>query len=278
MIMFNKFTIGIRRYPVNQPLASEKLRQSRQRHYPHLQKNIRRLSSAMGVKISKSRIMNHSTTLIVFGIFLLLSFSFFALNANGGVIIAHAHADDIAHQTEEPGHMEEKSGHGSAATIFLWIAIILLAAKISSLIERFGQPSVLGELVIGVILGNLVLLGIGVFEPLKADLIIAFLAELGVVILLFQIGLESNISRMREVGIKALLVACVGVAVPFILGTYIVGPYLLPGQPFSAYLFIGATLTATSVGITARVFRDLGKLQSREAQIVLGAAVIDDVL
>jgi len=222
--------------------------------------------------------MNHSTTLIVFGIFLLLSFSFFALNANGGVIIAHAHADDIAHQTEEPGHMEEKSGHGSAATIFLWIAIILLAAKISSLIERFGQPSVLGELVIGVILGNLVLLGIGVFEPLKADLIIAFLAELGVVILLFQIGLESNISRMREVGIKALLVACVGVAVPFILGTYIVGPYLLPGQPFTAYLFIGATLTATSVGITARVFRDLGKLQSREAQIVLGAAVIDDVL
>src|SRR3989338_7103092 len=83
---------------------------------------------------------------------------------------------------------------------------------------------------------------------------------------------------MREVGIKALLVACVGVAVPFILGTYIVGPYLLPGQPFTAYLFIGATLTATSVGITARVFRDLGKLQSREAQIVLRAAVIDDVL
>ncbi|MBU0645899.1 cation:proton antiporter [Patescibacteria group bacterium] len=164
------------------------------------------------------------------------------------------------------------------AQTFFWIAVILIAAKLSSLVERFGQPSVLGELVIGVILGNLALLGIHSFEPLRQNEIIAFLAELGVVILLFQIGLESNINQMKKVGLKAFLVATVGVIVPFVLGTYVVGPWLLPGLTANAYLFLGATLTATSVGITARVFKDLGKLQTPEAQIVLGAAVIDDVM
>ncbi|MFH2136556.1 MAG: cation:proton antiporter [Patescibacteria group bacterium] len=172
----------------------------------------------------------------------------------------------------------EEGGTHDFATTFLWIAVILVAAKLSSLVERLGQPSVLGELVIGVILGNLVLLGLHIFEPIKTDLTIAFLAELGVVILLFQIGLESNIQKMRQVGLRAFLVAIIGVVVPFILGTYVVGPLLLPGLSFNAYLFLGATLTATSVGITARVFRDLNKLQTSEAQIVLGAAVLDDVL
>lgn len=168
-------------------------------------------------------------------------------------------------------------GHGSALA-FLWIAIILLAAKVSGLVERFGQPAVLGELVMGVLLGNLGLLGIHALEPVTADAILLFLAELGVVILLFQVGLESNIQKMRTVGARAFLVACVGVVVPFVLGAYVVGPWFLPGMSSNAYLFLGAALTATSVGITARVFRDLGKLQTREAQIVLGAAVIDDVM
>lgn len=169
------------------------------------------------------------------------------------------------------------SEHNAALT-FLWIAVILLFAKLSSLVERFGQPSVLGELVIGVILGNLVILNINFLEPIKEDPIVAFLAELGVVILLFQIGLESNIKKMRQIGKNAFLVACIGVIVPFALGTYVVGPWLLPGLSSNAYLFLGAALTATSVGITARVFQDLRKIQIPEAQIVLGAAVIDDVL
>lgn len=172
----------------------------------------------------------------------------------------------------------EAAGHAGFALTFLWIAVILIAAKLSGLVEKIGQPSVLGELIIGVVLGNLVLLGIDVFEPIKQDGIIAFLSELGVVILLFQIGLESNIQKMGKVGMRAFAVAVLGVVVPFVLGTYLVGPWLLPGLTENAYLFIGATLTATSVGITARVFKDLGKLQSKEAQIVLGAAVIDDVL
>lgn len=165
-----------------------------------------------------------------------------------------------------------------AAITFLSIAVLLLFAKISGLVERFGQPSVLGELVAGIVLGNLALVGIEVFETIKHNEIIAFLAELGVVILLFQIGLESNIAKMRAVGLRAFLVAIIGVVIPFVLGVYLVGPWLLPNQPFNAYLFMGAALTATSVGITARVFRDLKKLQLPEAQIVLGAAVIDDVI
>lgn len=166
----------------------------------------------------------------------------------------------------------------SVTNTFLWLAVLLLFAKISGLIEKFGQTAVLGELLIGVALGNLYLLGINLVEPVKTNEIIAFLAELGVVILLFQIGLESSVTAMRKVGVPAFLVACVGVAVPFATGTYLVGPWLLPGLSNNAYLFLGATLTATSVGITARVFSDLNILKSREAQIVLGAAVIDDVL
>jgi Kef-type K+ transport system membrane component KefB len=173
----------------------------------------------------------------------------------------------------------ESVGHGPGfAIIFLWMAVLLLLAKGVSLIERFGQPAVLGELVLGVILGNLALIGFHWFDPVGENEIIKFMAELGVVILLFQVGLESNVNEMRRVGGPAMMVAIVGVVLPFALGTYLLGPWLLPGLSTNTYLFLGAALTATSVGITARVFRDLGTLKSPEAKIVLGAAVIDDVM
>jgi Kef-type K+ transport system membrane component KefB len=171
----------------------------------------------------------------------------------------------------------ETHGHG-VAIIFLWVAVILLLAKLVSLVERVGQPAVLGELVLGVVLGNLALVGIHWFQPIAENEIIKFLAEMGVVILLFQVGLETRVAEMRQVGLRAGLVAIVGVVAPFVLGTYVIGPLLLPGLSSNTYLFLGAALTATSVGITARVFRDLGTLKSPEAKIVLGAAVIDDVL
>ena len=161
---------------------------------------------------------------------------------------------------------------------FLWIAIIILAAKLSNLVERFGQPAVLGELLVGMIFGNMALAGFNFFEPIRQDVVIRFLADIGVVILLFQVGLESNIRRMLQVGPQAFLVAIVGVIGPFLLGTVVVGSLLLPELSFNAHLFVGAILTATSVGITARIFYDLGQLKSLEAQIILGAAVIDDVM
>lgn len=168
---------------------------------------------------------------------------------------------------------------GSSITpIFLWIALILLLAKLAGLVERFGQPAVLGELVVGLILGNLTLVGFDGFEPVVSNDILHFLAQLGVVILLFQVGLETRVSELRQVGWQAILVAVIGVILPFVLGAYLVGPLLLPDNSVNTYLFLGATLTPTSVGITTRVFRDLGRLQGQEAKIVLGAAVIDDVL
>lgn len=173
---------------------------------------------------------------------------------------------------------------GAAATgfTFLWIGLLLLFAKVASLVERIGQPAVLGELMLGVVIGNVYLLGIPGSEQIIGEIaasdLLRFLAELGVVILLFQIGLESSIDSMRQVGVSAFLVATVGVITPMLLGTFLVGPWLLPDMSFNGHLFLGATLTATSVGITGRVFQDLDVLHSREAQIVLGAAVIDDVM
>jgi Kef-type K+ transport system membrane component KefB len=161
----------------------------------------------------------------------------------------------------------------------LWLAIIILAARLfAPLAERVGFPAVLGELLLGVALGNLGLLGFHYFDTIAKDPIIMFMAELGVIILLLQIGLETRLGDLVSVGARASLVGMVGIAIPFSLGAFVVGPLLLPGLDFNAYLFLGATLAATSVGITGRVFRDLGKLKMPEAQIVLGAAVIDDVL
>lgn len=171
----------------------------------------------------------------------------------------------------------EDSAHGPVWTL-LWMGIILFFAMLGRFIEKIKQPSVLGELLIGVLLGNLGILGIHFFEPIKNDTYIIFLSQIGVIILLFQVGLESNLASMKKVGIKAFLVALVGVIVPFVLGAWVVGPWLLPDASANALLFLGAALTATSVGITARVFKDFGKLQTKEAQVVLGAAVIDDVL
>lgn len=170
------------------------------------------------------------------------------------------------------------AGSAAAGQTFLWLAVILLLARLSSFVERFGIPGVLGELLMGVLLGNLALAGVGFFDKVSEDATIAVFAELGVVILLFQIGLETTVADLAKVGTRALAVAVVGVVAPFLLGTFVVGPYLLAGASFNAYLFLGATLCATSVGITGRVFRDAKRLDSREARIVLGAAVIDDVL
>ena len=166
----------------------------------------------------------------------------------------------------------------TTAQTFGILAVLIVLAKAASLVERFRQPAVLGEILMGVIVGNLFLFGFDFFEPAKKDPIMVFLAEFGVVVLLFQIGLESSVGAMMKVGMRALLVAVVGVAVPFAIGVWFVGPVLFPSGSFNTYLFFGATLTATSVGITARVFQDMGTLQSREAQIVLGAEVIDDVI
>ncbi|MGH7700180.1 MAG: cation:proton antiporter, partial [Gemmatimonadales bacterium] len=166
----------------------------------------------------------------------------------------------------------------AVAAVVLALAIILAGAKLGGdLAVRIGQPAVLGELVVGVVLGNLSLAGVDWFETIGENTTIAILAELGVLILLFEVGLEATVRDMLKVGLPSLLVAVLGVVTPFALG-WGAGVLLLPDESEYVHAFLGATLCATSVGITARVLQDLGKAQSREARVILGAAVIDDVL
>jgi Kef-type K+ transport system membrane component KefB len=186
-----------------------------------------------------------------------------------------------AEPASDAGHAaaEEHGGHQSPVTpVLLGVVIILLAAKLGGEIaERVHQPAVLGELIAGVVIGNLGLIGFHALGFLSTNEGITILAELGVVLLLFEVGLESNVREMMSVGASSLLVAILGIVAPFFLG-WGLSAWYLPNEETLVHVFIGATLCATSVGITARVLTDLGKVATREAKIILGAAVIDDVL
>ena len=228
-----------------------------------------------------------------------------------------------------------EGGHADPfAPILLELAIVVLAAAVGRRAAGLvGQPAVLGELVIGVAIGNVgywlgaplcVLLmhfddvakivamswnspltvadaaakvysaaqlgpgtvGARVVAALSGPdggqwavmtLVIWLLSNLGVTLLLFMVGMESSVEELVGVGPRALLVAIIGIVAPFAAG-FLTTSLLLPGAPTAVHLFVGATLSATSVGITARVFQDLRRLQSAEARLILSAAVIDDVL
>jgi Na+:H+ antiporter len=150
------------------------------------------------------------------------------------------------------------------------MAILVSTKLLGEIAQRLRQPAVLGELVAGVLLGGSVL---GLVDP--RDPVIHTLAELGVIILLFTIGLETELASLVRVGSAATTVAMVGVAIPFALGYF---SALLLGLPMIHALVCGAALTATSVGITARVLSELGKLETNEGKVILGAAVIDDII
>ncbi len=177
------------------------------------------------------------------------------------------------------GNADSGAGHGGPVLeVLLELIVILLAAKLGGdLLERFKQPAVLGELIMGIVIGNLHLLGFDLFEPFKVNVPLEILAEIGVIILLFEVGLESTVKEMMKVGLASFMVAVFGVIAPFFLG-WGVGILFLPEESTLVHVFIGAALTATSVGITARVLQDIGKINTREAKIILGAAVIDDIL
>jgi Kef-type K+ transport system membrane component KefB len=177
-----------------------------------------------------------------------------------------------------PALAAESGGHHDpVAPLVIMLAAVLVAAKLGGdLASRFKQPPVLGELVAGVLLGNLHLVGVTTFDGIAQDTTVDMLARLGVVILLFEVGLESTVGQMIKVGASAFLVATVGVVAPMALG-FAVGALMIPDETVYAHVYLGATLCATSVGITARVLKDLNASQRTESRIILGAAVIDDV-
>jgi Kef-type K+ transport system membrane component KefB len=189
--------------------------------------------------------------------------------------------------------------------VLLTLVVIYLASKLGAeAARRLDFPPVLGELVAGVIVGvsalhlvifpegdlaatdSVVMAVLQRLNDLSPDAltrifnseseVISVLAEIGVIILLFEIGLESDLRQLKEVGIQATVVACVGVAVPFAAGT--AGLMAIFHVAAIPAIFAGAALTATSIGITSKVLAELGQLKSKEGQIIVGAAVIDDVL
>ena len=159
----------------------------------------------------------------------------------------------------------------TTAQFLLGLIAIFVAAKLfGELAERLGQPAVLGELVGGVLVG---VSGFHLVDP--HDVTIHLLSELGVILLLFLIGLETDLKKLMSVGGSATAVAIVGVVLPFAGGAAL---GLALGFRVMIAVFLGAALTATSVGITARVLSDLGHLKDDESQIILGAAVVDDII
>ncbi len=158
----------------------------------------------------------------------------------------------------------------SVTTVLLHLLVVLVAAKLAAEIaERIGVPAVVGEILAGILIGPSAL------GLVSSDEVVRVLGEIGVILLLLEVGLEMDIAELASVGRAALLVAVVGVVVPFALGG---GVGLAFGMSGNEALFVGAALTATSVGITARVFGDLKVLATIEARTVLGAAVADDVI
>lgn len=154
---------------------------------------------------------------------------------------------------------------------FLFLAIILISARLlSETAARFGIPSVIGELLAGLLIGPSLL---GWVSP---DTTMKLLAEIGIILLLFEVGMDTDLSRLARSGSKPFVVALIGFSLPLALG-YAISTWIF-GLPELTALFIGGTLTATSIGITVRVLEDLGKRHSDEAQIVIGAAVLDDIL
>ncbi len=206
--------------------------------------------------------------------------------SDASVKIPTVNVEVTAPHVVDPG----PAGHQYPVTpLLLGISIVLMAAKLGGdLMVRLRQPAVLGELLVGVVLGNIVLTGYDGLEFMRpsighgtpsglASITLDMLARIGVILLLFEVGLESNVREMIKVGWSSLLVAILGVVTPLGLG-WLTGRWMLPDESWHVHLFLGAALCATSVGISARVFKDLGKGNTAVAKIVLGAAVIDDVL
>jgi Kef-type K+ transport system membrane component KefB len=156
------------------------------------------------------------------------------------------------------------------AGVLLAMFIIIASAKLmAEVFERLKQPAVVGEILAGVLIGPSVL---GWVQPSE---LISVVAEIGVIFLLFTVGLETKPQSIFEVGKKAAMVGVLGVVFPFIAGYFIAIAW---GGTFVEAMFIGAALVATSVGITARVLAGLGLLERETSRIILGAAVIDDIL
>lgn len=158
-----------------------------------------------------------------------------------------------------------------AHTFLIQLVLILISARFfGEIAAYFKVPSVIGELVAGIVIGP------SIFGLIEISNPIHLLAQIGIILLLFEVGIETDVGHLTSAGTKALIVALGGVALPFILAFLL--SYYIFSFSLLASLFIASTLTATSIGITLRVLRDLKKQNTHEAQIIIGAAVLDDII
>ena len=169
-----------------------------------------------------------------------------------------------------PGQLDE------LGRVALGLAIVVAAALLGGHLATYaGQPAVMGELLAGILLGTLP--NLARLQFLGTDPYLDILSRIGMLLLLFEVGLGLSVRDLFEVGSSSLLVALIGTAASLVIGTASAAT-LMPGTPTASRVFLGAAITATSVGITARVLKDMGASRSGEAKIILGAAVVDDVL
>ena len=170
-------------------------------------------------------------------------------------------------------------------SILLALVILLILAHLSARIfNKLGVPGLIGEIVMGIIIANLAIGDWSLMSMLDISMgddpsenyeVIELFAELGVIFLLFTVGLDTKISDLLSVGKAAVLVAMMGVIVPFVFGFAAI--MIIDGSTIHA-MFMAAAMVATSVGITARVIKDMRLIDAKESRIIIGAAVIDDVL
>jgi Na+:H+ antiporter len=172
--------------------------------------------------------------------------------------------------------MSQRGSTDEIGQLALGLAVVLTAALFGGhLAVRFGQPAVLGELLAGIALGNTP--GLQALRFLGTDRYLDILSQVGMILLLFEVGLGLSVRDLFTVGFSSFFVALLGTAASLSIGTA-TAKLLMPAAPLAAHVFIGAALAATSVGITARVLRDMNASRRPEAKIILGAAVVDDVL
>ncbi|HET7225286.1 MAG TPA: cation:proton antiporter [Candidatus Eisenbacteria bacterium] len=177
-----------------------------------------------------------------------------------------------------PALFHAPPGDPALQSVLLALVLVMMGARIGgTLCARYGLPTVLGELAAGVLLGNVGLVGWHGLDGVRSVPTLTTLGGIGALFLLFDVGLRSDLRRLLEVGGSSLLVATLGVLAPIGLGAAVSAAFF-PGRPAISHVFVGATLCATSVGITARVLADLDRLAAREGRIILAAAVADDVL
>jgi Kef-type K+ transport system membrane component KefB len=174
--------------------------------------------------------------------------------------------------------VHEDPHHVPNPLLFLWLAIILFFGKIAAgIIERLKKPTVLGELLVGLLLGNVAMIGITFLEPIKTTPVINFLAQLGAVILYFQAGLASQLDNVRKSWKQALSIALLGLGFSFTIYTLLL-PFIFPEQSQLVYFFVAYALSPTGTGVAARVLQDIGKIQHSDAQLVLSTGAIDNII